>query len=59
MAIKFTHSITGPSSFLKKRFGVACSKWATRLVENKMEEIWHNVPLDFDLPAIDPAEYED
>ncbi|KIJ40237.1 hypothetical protein M422DRAFT_256773 [Sphaerobolus stellatus SS14] len=35
-----------------------CTDWMVSLIRNKEEEIWENIPDDFDLPKVDPKEYK-
>ncbi|KIJ40239.1 hypothetical protein M422DRAFT_256775 [Sphaerobolus stellatus SS14] len=35
-----------------------CSNWMVSLIRNKEEEIWENIPEDFDLPKVDQKEYK-
>ncbi|KIJ40235.1 hypothetical protein M422DRAFT_68559 [Sphaerobolus stellatus SS14] len=35
-----------------------CSKWMVSVIQNKGDELWENVPEDFDFPKVDPKEYK-
>lgn len=34
-----------------------CKNWYMDLLKNKIQELWENIPEDFDLPAVDPELY--
>ena len=34
-----------------------CKGWIMSVLENKIQELWENIPTDFDLPPIDPELY--